>query len=160
MARLSFSQSNLFYWPDNFIPCSMFQSVSFPKLSNFYSFYIFQFTEYVLFNTNYKKWRKYFLLLSHLPVWWRVPYSELRASSPSLSCFICACLTVLVGPSTHREWLERQSTDSANKRHFFLFTSDRYNFVSLRLKLEEASEGGMVNFMCQLDWAMGYPGIW
>lgn len=40
----------------------MFQSVSFPCF-NFYSFYIFQCNKYVLFNTDYKKWRKYFLLL-------------------------------------------------------------------------------------------------
>lgn len=63
-------------------------------------------------------------------------------------------------PFCNREWLERHSTDSAYKRDFFLFTSDKYNFVSLRLTLEEASEGGMVNFIYQLDWAMGYPGIW
>ena len=99
VARLSFSQSNLSYWPDHFIPYSMFQSISFPKLSNFYSFYIFQFNKYVLFNTDYKKWRKYFLLLSHLPVWWRVPYSELRAPPPSPSCFICTCLNV-----RRRQW--------------------------------------------------------
>ena len=55
---------------------------------------------------------------------------------------------------------ETESTDYAYRRDFCLCTSDKYGFVSQRYKLEEASEGGKVNFMCQLDWAMRYPDIW